>query len=202
MSVAKILTEQWGVAAVVTCLAVAAIVLVVRYWQFLNDNAGGVTALATVVLAAATLLYVVLLFDQLRRQREEADTTSRARAVAVSLELRQATVILMAHGDEPRVLRDSAYPYAIFDLPRFCDRLQTLEAVLAAYRAIERSNAACHSTAVALDKKIAAWHECKKAVIDAQDAMDGDAKLYRTCLSFVKGLQRAAPAAQKDESQK
>ena len=202
ISVAKILTRRRVVAAVGIGVAVVPAVLVVCNWGFLNDNAGGITALATVVLAATTFLYVVLVGEQLSRQTRQAETTSRARVVAVSMELIQAKAMFAVTGEEPTVLRDSAYPYAIADLPRFCEKTDTFASVLVAYGAMARSNAACHSTSASVDEKRDAWQSCKKLVALANKHTAKDRKLKSIWASVMGGVKIGEDASGEDEDQK
>lgn len=201
ISVAKILTKRRVVAAVGACLAVAAIALVMHNWRFLNENAGGVTALATVVLVGVTMVYVALAHRQLGFMKRQAEEISRIRAMAVVWELMNAEACANNSPHEPVALCDAAYAMATTYFVGMCGRVDTCTMVLAAYAKIRASNAACNSLATPSNVKTKSWDECRAALVNAVTHIRDDPKLLDALGPFMAGQSREVLDLEEEASQ-
>lgn len=161
-------------------------------WDYLNQNAGGVTGIATIALAVLTGLYVIVtgrqakhLKDQalqMRKQAEqllEQDRKRVRRAIqAIVTELKINHQI--TRSDSPVPLLSDAYPMNLWALQEVSLEGATLDAIAKAHACAKHFN--LHHVAdagmkIPTGEAFQAWADAAKAADTAVQAVNADRNL-------------------------
>jgi|ETNmetMinimDraft_26_1059896.scaffolds.fasta_scaffold47105_2 3-methyladenine DNA glycosylase/8-oxoguanine DNA glycosylase len=161
-------------------------------WAWLNANAGGITVIATAVVALATVILAGLTgcyvwatrgqLDEMKRQagiaHDRERKAIRSRAYAVVKEIRLAKRVVEG-SESATLLKDSAYFHVFDSLPQFAELPATLLRVEEVYAVIHVLNAAVVSQAVSRDVKTKVWEHVEVRLECAIAALDKDPGIQR-----------------------
>ncbi len=158
---------------------------------WLNENAGAVTAMATILLAILTAVYVVLTKGTLKHVKRQADyldqreRTNQERAVRRIIHELLLNATIASYEPIPHLLHNQAY-HDLWALDEIGASSLTTSAVRVAYNSIEQSNALYIAPPGWEAVRDAAWSRTiisvKNALLDVND----DKQLER----FQKSLDR------------